>query len=75
MPFCDEVIFVLKAELDGEFVDDCLLRETSVETSGGQNEVYHLFFAARRVLGRTGAGVTALAYDARIEIDLIARRP
>jgi 2-iminobutanoate/2-iminopropanoate deaminase len=38
------------------------------------NEVYRSFFAADRLPARTCVGVTGLAYDARIEIDLIARR-
>ncbi|MGA2045439.1 MAG: RidA family protein, partial [Roseiarcus sp.] len=33
------------------------------------------FFAPGRLPARTCVGVTGLAYDARIEIDLVARRP
>jgi 2-iminobutanoate/2-iminopropanoate deaminase len=39
------------------------------------NEVYRTFFAPGRLPARTCVGVTGLAYDALIEIDLIARRP
>jgi enamine deaminase RidA (YjgF/YER057c/UK114 family) len=39
------------------------------------NEVYSSFFPAGRLPARTCIGTTGLAYDARIEIDMIARRP
>jgi enamine deaminase RidA (YjgF/YER057c/UK114 family) len=39
------------------------------------NEVYRSFFAEGRLPARTCVGVTGLAYDALIEIDMIARRP
>jgi reactive intermediate/imine deaminase len=39
------------------------------------NRVYRSFFAEGRLPARTCVGVTGLAYDALIEIDLIARRP
>jgi 2-iminobutanoate/2-iminopropanoate deaminase len=39
------------------------------------NEVYRSFFAPGRLPARTCVGVTGLAYHARIEIDLVARRP
>jgi 2-iminobutanoate/2-iminopropanoate deaminase len=39
------------------------------------NDVYLTFFAEQRLPARTCVGVTGLAYDALIEIDLIARRP
>jgi 2-iminobutanoate/2-iminopropanoate deaminase len=39
------------------------------------NEVYRSYFAEDRLPARTCVGVTGLAYDALIEIDLIARRP
>lgn len=38
------------------------------------NEVYRGFFAEGRLPARTCVGVTGLAYDALIEIDLIAKR-
>ena len=39
------------------------------------NAVYRTFFPADRLPARTCIGTTGLAYDARIEIDMIARRP
>jgi 2-iminobutanoate/2-iminopropanoate deaminase len=39
------------------------------------NDVYRSFFAEGRLPARTCVGVTGLAYDALIEVDLIARRP
>jgi 2-iminobutanoate/2-iminopropanoate deaminase len=39
------------------------------------NEVYRSYFPPDRLPARTCVGVTGLAYDARIEIDLVARRP
>jgi 2-iminobutanoate/2-iminopropanoate deaminase len=39
------------------------------------NEIYRSYFAQDRLPARTCVGVTGLAYDALIEIDLIARRP
>lgn len=38
------------------------------------NETYRGFFPADRLPARTCVGVTGLAYDALVEIDLIARR-
>lgn len=39
------------------------------------NATYASFFPAGRLPARTCVGVTGLAYRARVEIDLIARRP
>jgi 2-iminobutanoate/2-iminopropanoate deaminase len=39
------------------------------------NEIYRSYFAEGRLPARTCVGVTGLAYDALIEIDLICRRP
>ncbi|MFC2968035.1 RidA family protein [Acidimangrovimonas pyrenivorans] len=39
------------------------------------NAVYRSYFAADRLPARTCVGVTGLAYDALVEIDLIVRRP
>ncbi len=41
----------------------------------GLNEVYASYFPADRRPARTCIGVTALARDALVEIDMIARRP
>lgn len=39
------------------------------------NETYRRYFPQSRLPARTCVGVTELAYDALIEIDLVARRP
>nr|WP_249136825.1 RidA family protein [Bradyrhizobium canariense] len=39
------------------------------------NETYRGFFPLDRLPARTCVGVTGLAYDALIEIDLVCRRP
>jgi 2-iminobutanoate/2-iminopropanoate deaminase len=39
------------------------------------NETYRTYFPANRLPARTCVGVTGLAYDALIEIDLVCRRP
>lgn len=39
------------------------------------NDAYRGYFSEGRLPARTCVGVTGLAYDARVEIDLIARRP
>lgn len=39
------------------------------------NDTYRGYFAEGRLPARTCVGVTGLAYDALIEIDLICRRP
>ena len=39
------------------------------------NETYRNYFARDRLPARTCVGVTGLAYEALIEIDLVARRP
>ncbi|MEH2485239.1 RidA family protein [Bradyrhizobium sp. AZCC 2230] len=39
------------------------------------NETYRTYFALGRLPARTCVGVTGLAYDALIEIDLVCRRP
>ena len=45
------------------------------EDYAAMNEAYRAFFPPDRLPARTCVGVTGLAYDARIEIDLVARRP
>jgi 2-iminobutanoate/2-iminopropanoate deaminase len=45
------------------------------EDYAAMNEIYRVFFAEGRLPARTCVGVTGLAYDALIEVDLIARRP
>lgn len=49
---------------------------TSFQTDyHAMNEVWRSYFAADRLPARTCVGVTGLAYDARIEADLVAKRP
>jgi len=45
------------------------------EDYAAMNETYRQYFAEGRLPARTCVGVTGLAYDALIEIDLICRRP
>lgn len=45
------------------------------EDYAAMNETYRQYFAADRLPARTCVGITGLAYDALIEIDLICRRP
>lgn len=45
------------------------------EDYAAMNETYRGYFAEGRLPARTCVGVTGLAYDALIEIDLIALRP
>jgi 2-iminobutanoate/2-iminopropanoate deaminase len=45
------------------------------EDYAAMNETYRSYFAEGRLPARTCVGVTGLAYDALIEIDLIVRRP
>ncbi len=44
------------------------------EDYAAMNETYRGYFAADRLPARTCVGVTGLAYEALIEIDLIAKR-
>jgi 2-iminobutanoate/2-iminopropanoate deaminase len=45
------------------------------EDYAAMNETYRKYFAADKLPARTCVGVTGLAYDALIEVDLICRRP
>ncbi|MGX1322702.1 2-iminobutanoate/2-iminopropanoate deaminase [Bradyrhizobium sp. USDA 377] len=45
------------------------------EDYAAMNETYRSFFAPDCLPARTCVGVTGLAYDALIEIDLVCRRP
>lgn len=45
------------------------------EDYAAMNETYRRYFPPDRLPARTCVGVTGLAYDARIEIDLVCRRP
>ncbi|MCC8945137.1 MULTISPECIES: RidA family protein [Bradyrhizobium] len=45
------------------------------EDYAAMNETYRRYFPSDRLPARTCVGVTGLAYDALIEIDLVCRRP
>ncbi|PIT02283.1 endoribonuclease L-PSP [Bradyrhizobium nitroreducens] len=45
------------------------------EDYAAMNETYRTYFPTDRLPARTCVGVTGLAYDALIEIDLVCRRP
>jgi enamine deaminase RidA (YjgF/YER057c/UK114 family) len=45
------------------------------EDYAAMNETYQQYFATDRRPARTCVGVTGLAYDALIEIDLVCKRP
>ena len=45
------------------------------EDYAAMNETYRSYFREGRLPARTCVGVTGLAYDALIEIDLVCRRP
>ena len=45
------------------------------EDYAAMNEIYRGYFAPGRLPARTCVGVTGLAYDALIEIDLVAAKP
>ena len=45
------------------------------EDYAAMNATYETYFAPERRPARTCVGVTGLALDARVEIDLLARRP
>lgn len=45
------------------------------EDYAAMNETYRSYFPSDRLPARTCVGVTGLAYDALVEIDLVARRP
>jgi 2-iminobutanoate/2-iminopropanoate deaminase len=45
------------------------------EDYAAMNETYRSYFPQGRLPARTCVGVTGLAYDALIEIDLVCRRP
>ena len=45
------------------------------EDYAAMNETYRSYFRSNRLPARTCVGVTGLAYDALIEIDLVCRRP
>jgi 2-iminobutanoate/2-iminopropanoate deaminase len=77
----DAVMANLKKVLDGvglgfEHVAMARIYLTEFKRDyAAMNETYRSYFAQDRLPARTCVGVTGLAYDALIEIDLMARRP
>ncbi|MCO6186919.1 RidA family protein [Rhizobium sp. L1K21] len=63
-------------ELGLEHVVMCRVYLTEFKRDyAAMNETYRSYFAADRLPARTCVGVTGLAYDALIEIDLVVKRP
>lgn len=71
----------LKRVLDGLGVDfpDVVMTRVYLtrfkDDYAPMNECYRTYFAPDRLPARTCVGVTGLAYDALIEIDLVVRNP
>lgn len=69
---------IVLGELGLDFTDvvQCRVHLTDFEADyASMNRVYAGYFAPDRLPARTCVGVTALAVGARVEIDLVARRP
>ena len=73
----DNLIIVLKGlDLGLENVTFMRVYLTEFERDyAAMNETYRSYFEDGKLPGRTCVGVTALAVNALVEIDLIARRP
>ena len=73
----DNLVLILgQLGLDLDHVVQCRVYLTAFEADyAAMNRVYASYFPADRLPARTCIGVTALAVGARIEIDLVARRP
>ena len=73
----DNLIIVLEGlGLGLEHVLSCRVFITEFKRDyDAMNEVYKSYFPADRLPARTCVGVTGLARDALIEIDMIAKRP
>lgn len=73
----DNLIIVLKGlDLGLEHVTFMRVYLTEFERDyAAMNETYRSYFEEGKLPGRTCVGVTALAVNALVEIDLIARRP
>ncbi len=73
----DNLALVLDAlALDLGHAVQCRVYLTHFEADyAAMNRVYASYFAPDRLPARTCVGVTALALGARVEIDLVARRP
>jgi len=73
----DNLIIVLEGiGLDLEHVLSCRVYLTDFKRDyAAMNETYKSYFPADRLPARTCVGVTGLARDALVEIDMVARRP
>ena len=73
----DNLVIVLQGlGLDLKHVLSCRVYLTKFERDyETMNKVYQSYFSLDRLPARTCVGVTALARDALVEIDMIARRP
>ena len=73
----DNLIIVLEGlGLGLEHVLSCRVYITEFKRDfDAMNEVYRSYFPADRLPARTCIGVTGLARDALVEIDMVARRP
>ena len=73
----DNLVIVLHGlELDLEQVLSCRAYLTEFARDyNAMNLIYQTYFPRDRLPARTCVGVTALARDALVEIDMIARRP
>ena len=73
----DNLVIVLQGlGLDLKHVLSCRVYLTKFERDyETMNKVYQSYFPLDRLPARTCVGVTALARDALVEIDMIARRP
>jgi len=73
----DNLIIVLKGlELGLEHVLSCRVYITEFKRDyEAMNDAYKSYFPADRLPARTCIGVTGLARDALVEIDMVAKRP
>jgi 2-iminobutanoate/2-iminopropanoate deaminase len=73
----DNLLIVLgEINLGLENVVNCRVYLTEFKRDYGMmNDTYKAYFAAGRLPSRTCIGVTALARDALVEIDMVVRRP
>ena len=73
----DNLVIVLRElGLDLEHALSCRVYLTEFARDySAMNTIYRSYFPADRLPARTCVGVTALAWDALVEIDMIARRP
>ena len=73
----DNLVIVLQGlELSLKHVLSCRVYLTKFERDyETMNKVYQSYFSLDRLPARTCVGVTALARDALVEVDMVAKRP